>query len=117
MTDNDEAEIESLIQAKGLNAPRLRPEDIDAVIVGETFTILPSGRTMICELTLKNGFTVRGESSVVSAENFDLETGWTVSRKDARRKIWQLEAYLLKEQLYQAEGLKKDWNATSQFPP
>jgi hypothetical protein len=102
MADNDEAAIEALIQAKGLNAPRLRPGDIDCLIVGETFTILPSGRTMICELTLKNGFTVRGESSVVSAENFDLETGWTVSRKDARRKIWQLEAYLLKERLYQA---------------
>ena len=31
---NDEQQIEQQIQAKGLNAPRLTPDDIDAVLVG-----------------------------------------------------------------------------------
>jgi hypothetical protein len=95
-----ETEIEKEIQAKGLNAPRLTPEMIDAVITQETYTVLPSGRTMICELTLANGFTVRGETSVVSKENFDAQLGRKISRSDARNKIWQLEAYLLKERLH-----------------
>lgn len=95
-----EETIEQEIQAKGLNAPRLTPAQVDAVIADETYTVLPSGRTMICELTLKNGFTVRGEASVVSKENFDDELGRKISREDARNKIWQLEAYLLKDRLY-----------------
>ena len=96
-----EQQTEEAIQAAGLNAPRLCPADIDRVIVGETFTALPSGKCLICEVTLKNGFTVRGEACAVSKENFDLNIGMRVSREDARNKIWQLEGYLLQENLFQ----------------
>lgn len=95
----DEVQVENAIQEKGLNAPRLKPEDIDAKIVGETYTKLPSGKVMVCELTLANGFTVRGEAAVVSVENFDEEIGKTISRRNARNKIWELEGYLLQEHL------------------
>ncbi len=93
----EEQELEKLIQSKGLIAPRLTPEDIDAVIVGETYTILPSGKVMVCELTLRNGFTVRGESATVSKANFNEEIGQRLSRGNARNKIWELEGYLLQE--------------------
>lgn len=93
-------EIEKEIQDKNLNAPRLTPQRVDDVISSETYTKLPSGRTLICELTLSNGYTVRGESSCVSIENFDYELGKKISREDARNKIWQLEGYLLKEKLH-----------------
>ncbi len=94
-----EQRIESELVKKELNAPRLNPAMIDAVIVGETYTVLPSGKCMVCELTLKNGFTVRGESACVSKSNFNEEIGRTISRKDAREKIWALEAYLLQERI------------------
>lgn len=90
---------EQAIEDKGLNAPRLSPADIDAVIVGETFTVLPSGKVMVCELTLRNGFTVRGEAATVSKANFNEEIGKDVSRENARRKVWELEGYLLQERL------------------
>lgn len=90
-----EQEIEQEIQDKGLNAPRLRPADIDAAILGETFTILPSGKVMVCELTLVNGFTVRGESACVSIANFDEGIGMKISRENARNKVWELEGYRL----------------------
>jgi len=96
----DEKEIEKEINDKGLNAPRISIADVDSRISCETYTILPSKRTIICELTLKNGFTVRGESSCVSVENFNEELGKKISKDDARKKIWILEAYLLKENLY-----------------
>lgn len=96
----NDAAIEQEILAKGLTAPRVTNDHIDAIIVGETYTQLPSGRTLICELTLANGFTVRGESSCVSIENFNLDLGKKISRADARDKIWQLEGYLLRERLY-----------------
>lgn len=94
-----EQAIEQAIKDKGLNAPRLSPADIDAVIVGETFTVLPSGKAMVCELTLRNGFTVRGEAATVSKANFNEEIGKDVSRENARRKVWELEGYLLQERL------------------
>lgn len=98
---NDQA-IESDIQAKGKTAPRVTLADIDAEIVGETFTILPSGRVTVCELTLRNGFTVRGESAVVCIENFDAEIGKRVARENARNQIWQLLGFRLRDQLVAA---------------
>jgi hypothetical protein len=97
----DENDIENEIQVKGLNAPRLTPGDIDAAIAGETYTILPSGKCMVCELTLKNGFSVRGESAVVSKENFNEELGRKISRDNARDNIWQFEGYLLQQRLHE----------------
>jgi hypothetical protein len=98
---------EKTIQAAGkTTAPRILPEQIEATIVGETYTVLPSGRVTVCELALVNGFTVRGESSVVSIENFDAEIGRAFSRKKAVDQIWPLEAYLLKQRLYE-DGLRK----------
>lgn len=96
----DDQTVEQQIQAKGLTAPRLTPESIDAVIVGETFTVLPSGKVMVCELTLRNGFTVRGEAATVSKANFDHEIGQRISRDNARGKVWEMEGYLLQEQLH-----------------
>lgn len=98
---SNEQEIETELNVRGLNAPRLHPTDIDAVIVSETFTVLPSGRAMICELTLKNGFVVRGESACISKANFNEEIGRRISREDAREKIWGLEAYLLTQNLFE----------------
>ncbi len=89
--------LEKKIQDKGLTAPRLTPEDIDKAIKGYTYTNLPSGKCVVCEITLQNGYTVRGESACVSVANFDPEIGNEIAFKNARDKIWQLEGYLLQE--------------------
>ena len=94
-----EQQIEQEIQSKNLNAPRLTPDHIDSVIVDETYTNLPDGRTVICQLTLKNGYTIDGKSACVSKENFNQEIGNKIARQNAREKIWELEGYLLKEKL------------------
>ena len=96
----NEQQIEKEIQDKGLNAPRLSPADIDAAIVSETYTVLPSGKAMVCELILRNGFSVRGESACVSKENFNEEIGRRISYEDARNKVWMLEGYLLQDKLH-----------------
>lgn len=82
------------------NAPRVTPQQVADSVIGESFTILPSGRTTICELTMVNGFTVRGESSVVCEANFDREIGEHIARADAVSKIWQLLGYALREELF-----------------
>ena len=52
-----------------------------------------------CVITLKNGFTVTGESACASPENFDAEIGRKMARQNAVNKIWPLEGYLLKQEL------------------
>lgn len=96
----NEKQIEEQIQAKGLNAPRLKPEDIDAVIVYEAYYVFPGTTLTVCCLTLENGYTVTGESAAASMENFDEAIGKMIARKNAREKVWALEGYLLKQMMY-----------------
>ena len=99
---NTEQAIEQEIKSKGLNAPRLTPEKIDAAIVGEDYHVFEGSCLTICCLTLENGFTVTGESACASPENFNAEIGKKIARQNAREKIWALEGYLLKQSLYVA---------------
>lgn len=91
----NEEELEAEIKAKGLTAPRLTPELIDAQIVDEWYAN-PEGTTAtICMLTLRNGFQTIAHSACVSAANFDYDIGKRLAREKARDKIWELEGYRL----------------------
>ncbi len=79
------------------NAPRVTIEDVNAAIISETYTVLPDGRTTICQLTLDNGFTVIGESACVSAENFDAAIGNKYAREAAVSKVWQFLGFRLRD--------------------
>ena len=94
--------IEEEIQAKGLNAPRLTPDMIEAVVSMEEYSV-QCGVLTICIITLRNGFTVTGESACASPENFDAEIGKKIARANAIDKIWPLEGYLLKQRLFEGE--------------
>lgn len=115
MTD----EIEQEIQAKGLTAPRITPEDVEANIVSEHYFTAGHGimgnpiastkglcvahdLLTFCVLVLKNGFTVTGESACASPENFDAEIGKKIARQNAEQKIWPLMGYELKQRLAQS---------------
>lgn len=91
--------IEGEIQSKGLNAPRLTPESIDATIVSEDYHQFAGTTLIICALTLKNGFIVTGESRPAHDGNFDEELGRKIARANAREKIWPLEGYVLRHRL------------------
>lgn len=91
--------IEQEIQEKGLTAPRITPDHIESVIVNEQYHVFEDTTFTACLLTLKNGFTVLGESACASPENFDEEIGRKIARDNAKNKIWMLEGYLLKDKL------------------
>jgi hypothetical protein len=94
-----EAGVESYIQEKGLTAPRLTPDLIDATIADEAYYVFPGTTLTVCCLTLRNGFQVTGESACASPENFDEPLGRAIARRNARDKIWSLEGYALRERL------------------
>lgn len=139
----NDAQIEQEIQAKGLTAPRVTQAEVEAAIVSEHyFTALQGARCAaldavaqddvlflqrvsphrpelelltFCVLVLRNGFTVTGESACASPENFDAEIGRKIARQNAVQKVWALEGYLLKDQLWQeARGDKNQYEAAQQ---
>lgn len=97
-----DAEIEKEIVAKGLTAPRVTPDRIEEVIADEAYHVFDGSQLTVCCLTLKNGFTVTGESACASPENFNAELGQKIARQKAKDKIWALEGYLLKQKLSEA---------------
>lgn len=82
-----------------MKAPTVTLEQVLASIKGETYTVLPDGRTTICQLTMDNGFTVDGKSACVSKENFNEELGNKYSREAAVSKVWQFLGFRLADKL------------------
>lgn len=123
-----EVALEQDLQARGLNAPRLTPDLIEAMIISETYVTIVEPDTngndaivhdtkflpgvydvgtvydslkclTICVLVLHNGFSIVGKSACASPANFNAEVGRTIARENARRQIWELEGYALKTRL------------------
>jgi hypothetical protein len=57
------------------------------------------GLLTFCVLTLRNGFTVTGESACASPENFNADIGRKIARQNAVGKIWLLMGYELRSKL------------------
>lgn len=109
-----EQEIEKEIQEKDLNAPRLTPTHIDNVIEETEYHVFEKTQTTVACIRLRNGFSVIGESACASPENFDAEIGRKIAFENARRKIWALEGYLLKQELYDDERVKEFFRSRHQ---
>jgi hypothetical protein len=117
----DHRSIEQEIQAKGLTAPRVTPDDVENEIASEHYftaaqgvrialhdavgseeaSMLPAslGLLTFCVLTLRNGFTVTGESACASPENFDAELGRKIARQSAVAKVWPLLGFRVRDEL------------------
>ena len=80
---------------------KVTKEMVEAQVVDKTFSLLPSGKKMICELTLKNGFTVTGEAGVVDKENFVQEIGERLSYQRALDNVWPLLGYEMQTRLHE----------------
>lgn len=114
---SNDQEIEQEIQAKGLTAPRITRDAIEANVASENyFTAFDAVKynangpivspddalkcLTFCVLVLKNGFMVTGESACASPENFNAELGRKIARENAMQKLWPLMGYALKQQLH-----------------
>lgn len=118
MTDE---QIEQEIQAKGLTASRLTPQDIEDSIAEEHYFTAFDGAVgampvnaplghisrdlklvTICALVLKNGHRIVGvNTGPVSAENFDKELGQKLARQNAIDQLWPLLGFQLRDKLWQ----------------
>ena len=80
-------------------APSVTEKDVDDAIVSADYTVLRDGRTTICNVTLDNGFTVRGESSCVSIANYNAAMGRDIALRHATENVWQLLGFRLADKL------------------
>lgn len=104
----NEQELENEIKESGANEQRVTPDKLDAVIVAEAYHVFDGTTLTVCALTLRNGFTVTGESAAADPANFNEEIGKKIARENARNKIWALEGYLLRQKLYDAENTTEE---------
>lgn len=96
----NEAQIEQQIQTKGLNAPRVTPADLDAVIKETYYHRIPGTNITVCLLTLVNGMTVTGiNHGSVDPRNYNEEIAHQLSYKVAREQLWVLLGYELATKL------------------
>jgi hypothetical protein len=89
------AEADAAVAAQ--TAPKVTTESITAKIAAVHY--LTHGRLTIALITMRNGFVVLGKSAAVSPENDKPEAGQRYAYEDAFQQLWQLEAYLLREEL------------------
>lgn len=99
--------IEAEIQAKGLTAPRVTLDDLNANIAHVEIVKHVSAGGQIMRwavLTTRNGYAVTGRPSVsVSPENDNRELGEQIARDNARNELWPLMGYELMQHLHDIE--------------
>lgn len=106
MSQNDQA-VETEIQAKGLNAPRVTPDRINELMkrIVYCYDVRPNGSTTTFAHAFLDGefYLATGKSACVSAENFNAELGMSIATENAkaaaREKLWELEGYALRERI------------------
>lgn len=90
-----------------MNIPETRAQrtavclpDIINKVKKTTYTVLPDGKTTICQLHMENGYTINGQSSCVDPAKYNQALGEKYAYEDAINKAWPLEGYLLAEEIF-----------------
>lgn len=99
----EDQSIEEQIVAKGLNAPRVPAERIEAMLCSRvTFhtVVGPHPTSVFVHAYLDDEFYLgTGHSKPISPENFDINIGHRVAKENAQKvardKLWELEGYRL----------------------
>ncbi|HHQ4662239.1 TPA: Gp49 family protein [Aeromonas veronii] len=99
----EDAEMERDIETLGLTAPRVTPDQIEALMRGVRYEVqvVPGTTTTLATAIAANGFTLAiGMTSCADPANFNAELGAKYAIKDAeakaRQELWKLEGWRLK---------------------
>lgn len=80
-------------------APTVTDESLNAKIHEVTF--YKHKHQTLCVIELKNGFFLNGEATPAAPANYNEALGRHYAFLDARRKIWKVEGYLLRQRLFE----------------
>lgn len=93
MINNDQ--LEALLASSP--AERVTKEYMESRIAGTPVFTRFSDTVTICNITLDNGYSVRGESACVNPANYNQEIGEKIAYDNAFTKLWPLFGFLLAE--------------------
>lgn len=91
----DDKQLEAAIAAQPHD--KVTKESIESRIKDVHDFVIPGTTVTIVSIAMVNGFSFRGESACVDPRNFDPKIGRELAYRDAFRKIWSHEGYLLAE--------------------
>jgi len=92
----------SLDQAKDAVSRTMHPRVTEQSIkdrIGKVDYATHNDIMTVCYIQMANGFIVHGVSAPASPENFNAEVGKRYAYDNAFKQLWQLEGYLLRENL------------------
>lgn len=99
-----EAHFEKIAE-ETMEAPTITEECVVEIMENSEFEVFTSfGKCTIVSCRLPNGFVITESSACVSPENYDEETGINICIDKIADKVWELEAYRLQQDLYEAEN-------------
>jgi hypothetical protein len=79
---------------------RITKEYMASRITETKFISIPDTTVIICNITLDNGYSVRGESACVDPANYNVEIGQRISYDQAFSKLWPLFGFMLAENIH-----------------
>lgn len=89
---------------QNFEAPRITEDEIDEILEHSKIaysTVFDKCTVVSCQLP--NGFVITESSACVSPENYDEEMGKEICLGKIKDKVWELEAYLLQQMIYEDE--------------
>jgi hypothetical protein len=93
MMTNDELET----AMANLPGERVTMDYMKSRIASIEYSTLPKSTVTLCNITLDNGYSVRGESACVDPANFNKDIGEKIAHDNAVNKLWPLFGFLLAE--------------------
>lgn len=96
----DEDGLDAYLESSGASKDRVTGTSVDDAIETAAYHVFPGTTVTVCCITLRNGYQVIGHSACADPANFDPEVGETCAYENARRHIWALEAYLIRQRLW-----------------
>lgn len=75
---------------------------VEKLIKEITYIVSPTGRSIICELLLVNGYVVHGTSLQVN----DQLLGKQYAYNSAKQKLWELSAFAVHDRIHRASSLR-----------
>jgi hypothetical protein len=78
-------------------------------IQSTNYTLLPNGKTTVCQLIMENGFSIEGKSSCVDPLEYNQYLGEKYAYEDALNNVWPFEGYLLAEEMFRDKQLLDEY--------
>lgn len=99
-TAGGESGVEHIVRKTPPLKPRaITQEMVTHETVSEDYHHFPGSRHTVCALTIKNGFTVIGESACTDPASFDADLGRTFAKGKARQKVFEHLAFRARDEI------------------